>query len=627
MKMIWCWYEIFLGSSHVQAESWQALFAILRRFLGWQAEWQIYLQIKHHTVHYYLRVPRILPSSLGLSDFLFKNLPEPPLIAHASCSIRPFDFRADDLPLILHKLERRNQTFCWLECRFRSLAQVTLSSCSLVTRRFNHYLARRLLVLSPAQLFSIDYEKARHLRYKKIPKYLDSEKIFRLVRPVSGQTLLLLDTFPYGAEEQGIELADFDFAKHSLVIGGSGSGKSRFLSLLISRLYQHRPSNYKVIVIDPHDALKYDLGEVEDQTIIDFRTPEHNVDLFQQELDNLSVSVELMLETFKSLIGESYNGRLERVLRHSIYLLLLDNNFTFSNLRRLLSDIEYRTSTLAKLGGRAPSSVSHFFLTEFQELRSQAYNTAFAPIMAFIDEMQMVPVMNQDTELSSISATIETSFLTVFSLNRLFLGDKPTRVIAGLLMQQIFLFAQQRTTTEHLLVVIDEVAVVENPILMRFLSEMRKYNVSVILAGQYFGQISPDLRAGILANVSNYYIFRVSRSDADLLSQNLQLKLIGSHGAEDEQKLFTGLKARECLVQLSCQGELYSLAKAHTPDHCPPPNKAIPTLINSRADLNSQKSQPVFAFSITTEFSALEIMQQNSTNRKPLKLIPKGKTS
>ena len=193
--------------------------------------------------------------------------------------------------------------------------------------------------------------------------------------------------------------------------------------------------------------------------------------------------------------------------------------------------------------------------------------------------------------------------------------------------QQIFLFAQRRTTAERLLVAIDEVAVVENPILMRFLSEMRKYNVSVILAGQYFGQISPDLRAGILANVSNYYIFRVSRSDADLLSQNLQLKLIGSHGAEDEQKLFTGLKARECLVQLSCQGELYSLAKARTPDHCPPPNKAIPTLINSHTDLNSQKSQPVFAFSITSEFSALEIMHQNSTNRKPLKLIPKGKTS
>ena len=157
--MLWCWYEIFLGSSHVQAESWQTLFATLRRFLGWRAEWQIYLQIKRHTVHYYLRAPRILPSSLGLSDFLFKILPESPLIAHVSYSIRPFDFRADDLSLILHKLERRGQTFCWLECRFRSLAQVTLSSCSLITRRSGHYLARHLLVLSPAQLFSIDYER------------------------------------------------------------------------------------------------------------------------------------------------------------------------------------------------------------------------------------------------------------------------------------------------------------------------------------------------------------------------------------------------------------------------------------------------------------------------------------
>jgi len=464
------------------------------------------------------------------------------------------------------------------------------------------------------------------LRYKKIPKYLDSEKMFQITRPVSEQTLLLLDTFPHEAGEQGIELADFDFAKHSLVIGGSGSGKSRFLSLLISRLYQHAPSDYKVIVIDPHDALKFDLGDVKNQTVIDFRTPEHSVDLFQQELDSLNVSVELMLETFKTLIGDSYNGRLERVLRHSIYLLLLDRKFTFPNLRRLLSDIEYRTSTLASLGSCVPSSVSHFFLTEFQELRSQAYNVAFAPIMAFIDEMQMVPVMDQDVNLSHISTTISQHFLTVFSLSRLFLGDKPTRVIAGLLMQQTFLFAQQRTSTEHLLVVIDEVAVVENPILMRFLSEMRKYQVSVILAGQYFGQISPDLRAGILANVSNYYVFRVSRSDAELLRQNLQLKLVGEHNPEDEQKLFTGLKTRECLIQLSRQGELYTLAKARTPDFSPAPNQAIPLSSNASTETSSQNSKTTFAFSIASDISVMEIMRQNSTNRKPLKPISKGET-
>lgn len=546
--MLEFWYEIFLGADYVPPESWQTFFLALRHHLGWRSNWQIYFCIQHHTAHYYLLTSQSLPSSLGLSDFLLKTLAESPLVIPKLQSFSRLDFRLDPLLLALHKLKAKSYDFRYLECNFNSLTQAKISKCYLMLQRHGTYSLRRLAALSPAQLLSIDYGKTHHLRYKKIPKYLDSEKVFRLAKPLSPQTLLQLDTFPYGAKTQGIELTDFEFAKHSLVIGGSGSGKSRFLSLFVERLYQSRPEAYKVIIIDPHDALKYDLGEVSSQHIADFRAAEHSVDLFRQDLENLNVSVELMLETFKSLIGDSYNGRLERVLRHSIYLLLLDQSFTFSHLRRLLSDTEFRNTMLSRLATRTPSSVSHFFLTEFQELRSQAYNSAFAPIMAFIDEMQMIPVMNQTAALDSIATVIERNFLTVFSLNRLFLGDKPTRVIAGLLMQQIFLFAQHRDPKQHLLVIIDEVAVVENPILMRFLSEMRKYHVSVILAGQYFGQISAALRAGILANTSNYYIFRVSRSDAELLSQNLQLKLIGGHDPEDEKKLFTGLKARECLT-------------------------------------------------------------------------------
>lgn len=618
-------YEIFLGSDYVQPESWQSLFVALRQYLGWHVQWRIYLQIQHDTVHYYLTTPQTLPSSLGLSEFLFKELPDGlPFLLHTSRQPSFLDFRADTLPLILYRIKYKSHNFDYLKCDFYPFVQTMISSCLLVTHRQAKIFSKYLIASSPAQLLSLDYRKTRHLRYKKIPKYLDSEKSFRLARQISAQTLLLLDAFPYRAIESGIELVDFDFAKHSLVIGGSGSGKSRFLSLLVSRLYQAQPKDYKVVIIDPHDALKHDLGDVEDQFIVDFRSSEHSVDLFQQELNNLNVSVELMLETFKTLIGDSYNGRLERVLRHSIYLLLLDQAFTFSNLRRLLSDIEFRNVTLSRLGGRIPSSVSHFFLTEFQELRSQAYNVAFAPIMAFIDEMQMVPVMNQEAQLDSISTTIEQHFLTVFSLSRLFLGDKPTRVIAGLLMQQIFLFAQNRKSREHLIVIIDEVAVVENPILMRFLSEMRKYNVSVILAGQYFGQISSELRAGILANVSNYYTFRVSRSDAELLRQNLQLKLVGSQNSDDEQKLFTGLKARECLVQISHDGELYPLFKARTPDHNPAPNQAIPVLPESAAQNSQQDTKPAFAFSIVSEYTVQQIMQQNSTNRKPLKVLSKG---
>jgi len=618
--MAWCWYEIYLGSDYVQPETWQTLFVALRQHLGWHSQWRIYLQIQHSTVHYYLYVPWSIPSSLGLTEFLFKFLADPPFtipnLCHACSNL---DFRADSLPLTLYKIKHKSHNFCYLECNFKSFARNFVASCYLITKSAQRYKIRRLVIPSPAQFLSIDFNKTRSLRYKKIPKYLDSEKAFRLTRSASSQPLFQLDTFPYQTGTQNLELTDFDFAKHSLVIGSSGSGKSRFLSLLIDRIFHSRPDDYKVIVIDPHDALKLDLGAITNQRIIDFYDAERSVDLFYEEREHLSVSVELMLETFKTLIGDSYNGRLERVLRHSIYLLLLDQSFTFNGLRRLLSDVEYRNLALARLKDVLPRSVSHFFLTEFQELRSGAYNVAFAPIMAFIDEMQMVPVMNQDANLKSLNTIVEQNFLTVFSLNRLFLGDQPTRVIAGLLLQQIFLLAENRTFAQHLVLIIDEVAVIENPILKRFLSEMRKYQVSVILAGQYFGQISSDLRAGILANTTNYYIFRVSRSDAELLRQNLQLKLIGSHGPEDEQKLFTGLKARECLVQISRAGELYSLFKAQTPEYCPLPNQAVPkSSVTSIVGPNSG-TESAFTFSITTNSTVEEIMQQNSTNRKPLK--------
>ncbi len=612
------WYEILLGSNNIDAKCWQELFCVLKRYLGWRAEWHIHLCLEQGTIHYYINLPKALPSSLGLKEFLFKevnpNLHIKPIVHHPK-----LDLRIDTLPLILHKLKSKSCIFCHIECHFRPLLQTTMTSCFLIGIHQGKHFSRRLVIPTPANLLSIDFGKNRHLRYKKIPKYLDSEKAFRIARSSNDDALLLLDTFPYHAGKYGIKIEDFDFAKHSLVIGSSGSGKSRFLSLLINRLYQNQPKEYRVVVIDPHDALKYDLGDIKQQRIIDFRDSGRSIDLFQQDIDNIGASVELMIETFRTLIGDSYNGRLERVLRHSIYLLLLDRAFNFSNLRRLLADVEFRNMTLLRLEEHLPTSVSHFFLTEFQELRSQSYDVAFAPIMAFIDEMQMIPVMNQKLQFNNMSDTIKQNFLTIFSLNRLLLGDKPTRVIAGLLMQQLFLFSESRAIAQHLIIVIDEVAVIENPILVRFLSEMRKYHVSVIIASQYFGQISANLRAGILANVSNYYIFRVSRSDAEVLSQNIQLKLIGDHVSfEDEQKLFTGLKTRECLVQLSHNGELYPLFKAYTPDYEPRPDQMTPI----QPETHSEKitsTELSFTFSIDSDCTSELIMRQNSTNRKIIK--------
>ena len=93
------------------------------------------------------------------------------------------------------------------------------------------------------------------------------------------------------------------------------------------------------------------------------------------------------------------------------------------------------------------------------------------------------------------------------------------------------------------------------PVLSKFLSEARKYGVSLILAGQYFNQISKDLKDSIFANVIHYYLFRLSRIDANEIVDALGMKIPLDNSREKKIEMLTGLQNRECIVRLEAQGK------------------------------------------------------------------------
>lgn len=280
-------------------------------------------------------------------------------------------------------------------------------------------------------------------------------------------------------------------------------------------------------------------------------------------------------------------------------------------------DLEYRNQLLSKKDIKLPVNVQQFFLTDFQELKSQAYNIAFAPIISFVDEMLMVPVFNVCPSSQTLQQLLEDNFLTIFSLDRLELGDKVVRTIAGLIMQQLFSLAEQRILRRQLIIIIDEVSVVENPILTRFLSELRKFNVSVILAVQYFAQITPELRSAILANTSNYYIFRTSKSDAMMLAQNLDIKPANGDDLGDQPKLITGLKHRECIVQIDHRGEILPAFKAKSLDLVLGETITEKVYHVIEEPLAMQTKAVAFDF-VLDDIDVHDIMKQNSTSRKKI---------
>lgn len=434
--------------------------------------------------------------------------------------------------------------------------------------------ATKTALFFPAGLFAIDFTTNTRYLKKSVPKYLDIEKSLHVLTSDSTNAPFEIDTFPYFSHNYYLNLTDYEFDKHSFIIGASGSGKSKFISLFVDRIYRTAMKmNYRIVVIDPHASIAEDFLYINESKVINFSN--ESTELFEGAKTDISAANELTTTLFKSLMGDQFNSKVDRVLRFSLFVLFTAQNMSLDNLKRFLTDIELRNQILNHVSGYVPANIVKFFGTDFNELRTQYYNEAIAPIIALVDEMQLQPVLVGEGELS-LAKTIQDNFLTVFSLNKVSMGEKVVKTVAGLLIQQIFLLAQARAFNQKVILIIDEVSVVQNPALSSILAEARKFNLSVMLTQQYFGQIEKDLRDAIFANVYNYYAFKVSEEDARNLEGNLNIELPkeiidkeGEKGLKEQDirvKIMTELHPRECLVRVLAKGQVLPAVKARTMD-------------------------------------------------------------
>lgn len=558
--------EIYLTKRFVTKEEWLELIKIISKYNGILRKWKIIITNEKNQIKYFIKTRCKLPSTINhLNTFLLKKSKEinPPINSYTLLTIKKLESNIIDL---INYSEIKNKgTLEYLEITFLRLSESRIKSkINFYLNKNNTIIKYKLLFSIPQNILSVDFEGNKRYFYKNAPKYLEIRKILHLLNKDYANSLLSVDTFPYLQGTFYLNQNNFSFDKHSIIIGSSGCGKSKFISLLINNISKNKYLNqkYKIILIDPHAALEKDIGGI--AKVIDFKTDLDSIDLFINNSEDIISSTELLLELLKSLIADQYNSKLERVLRHSIHLLLTNETFNFRNLRKLLLDLEYRNTIIKKLKYDLPISVIDFFLSDFNDLKTKSYTESISPIIAFIDEMEMIPVFNNEHQGEEFISTIKNNFLTLFSLDRTKLGDKVTKTISGLIMEQLLTIIQKGEITEHIIFIIDEVAIVENPILQRYLSEARKYNLSLILAGQYFNQISDNLKHSIFANVVNYFIFRVSKLDAVTLVNNFNMKIPLDDSKEGKIKLLTELNNRECIARIDDNGILLPAFKATT---------------------------------------------------------------
>lgn len=611
--------EIYLTKKYISKDEWSELIKVISNYNGIFKKWKIIIKNNKNQIRYFVKTKCSLPSTINnLNSFLLKPVDD--IILPKSNITLPFITKiGSNIIDIINYSEIKNKgNLEFLEITFQKLYEDKISSNTKFYLNKNNLTKKyRAIFALPTNILSVDFAGNKRYFYKNAPKYLDINKILHLLNTDSNSSVLKIDTFPYLQGNFYLNQNSYNFDKHSIVLGSSGCGKSKFISLLINNIYKNNnlKQKYKIVVIDPHASLENDIGGI--GKVIDFKNTLDSIDLFINNNDDVISSTELLLELLKSLIADQYNSKLERVLRHSIHILLTNESFNFNNLRKLLLDLEYRNSLIKKLKYRLPISVIDFFLSDFNDLKTKSYEQSISPIIAFIDEMEMIPVFNEQETKKNLKSTIYDNFLTLFSLDRTKLGDKVTKTISGLVMQQLLTIIQKCEINEHIIFIVDEVAVIENPILSRFLSEARKYNLSLILAGQYFNQISENLKNSIFANVVNYYIFRVSKLDANVLVDNFNIKIPLDDTRERKVKILTELNNRECIVRIDSSGILLPAFKATTLNYnsIPRIKNNIQTKTTNSNNLPKEKNK----FKIGNSVNLKDILISNSSSRKVVK--------
>lgn len=573
--------EIYLTKSDIKEIDWINLIDKINSYIRIFTSWKIIILNKDKEIRYFIISNIMLPITINNQEkFLFKKIKKlklPPT-NYTLLSYTQKNYNFIDL---IDKYKMKNQNLESATTTFTKLPNnKLLSSTNIYLRKEIKLVKKHLLLHNPISILNIDFSNNKRYFYKKQKKYLEIDKNIKYLSTNNTNSILKVNTFPLYDNSYYLNHNSFDFNKHSLIVGSSGTGKSKLISLLVNNIFNSKEkSKYKFIIIDPHAFLEYDIGGL--GKVIDFKDTLNSINLFSSNKKDIIEETELLLELLKNLIKDQYNSKLERVLRHSIYLLLTANTFNFENLRNLLLNMEYRNKVLNENKSYLPTSITQFFLTDFNNLRLEYYNETISPIISFIDEIELTKIFN-DNENLNLEETIKSNFLTLFSLNRTVLGSKGLYLISGLIMEQLFLLIENKKIKEHLIFIIDEVPVIENKILESFLSEARKFNLSLILICQYFNQISESLKLSIFSNTINYFIFRVSRIDANILVNSFDMKIPLDNTLDAKINLFTGLNNRECIARISIDNKLQKPFKGTTTFF-----KSIPRIINNETKIDN----------------------------------------
>jgi len=316
---------------------------------------------------------------------------------------------------------------------------------------------------------------------------------------------------------------------HMAILGQTGTGKSTMLSAL-ARSDAARGQGF--CLIDPHGDLAEHVHQSIDADHIYWHLGDRETPYGYNPIPHAPAHMRPLIasgfiDTLKHQWSSAWGPRMESLLRWGLLALLDQPHATILDLMPLYTDRAARNEMVMHI---EDPECRRFWCVDYPSLAQgnaqdgvQSIANKLGTLIAHPSIRRMLSAPEEPLRFRQI---IDDGTILIVNLAKGQLGSEVSNVMGGLILTGLRNAAFSRQgmlpqTRKPYFVSVDEFHNFTSDTVAESLSELRKYGLGLVLAGQYMAQSSAATQAALLGNVGTMIAFRLGLHDTRLMARYL----------------------------------------------------------------------------------------------------------
>ena len=326
-------------------------------------------------------------------------------------------------------------------------------------------------------------------------------------------------------------LPDYFFDQHTLVTGRTGSGKSNFLKVLTTALSVENKS--LTVIIDPHgDTARHGMSVFGKRTFmlalgsVEIGGKEYTIKMNPLSTYGVknAVAAGMLKDVFSNseeFSGGTWGPRLELILG-TVMQHLTDQNedSTLGDLAEILMNQRRMKAFLSSIKDERLSAYMKMQMNDWRGWNGFV-SSSLNKIIPLVSNPLTMDLVNGRRDSFDLAELTAGSTLLVPEIWNSSMPGGTAAILSSLIILKLWAFAigsYLRGTRVRICILVDEAQLIPQNILMKILTEGRKYGISMIMATQQVPMDSQVWKGSILGNVGNTVSFSSSDQTASLIT-------------------------------------------------------------------------------------------------------------